>query len=477
MVGIVEVTVFLFIGTVGNVLTFIAVTNKHCKQSSYTVYLAALAVADLLTMFSASISRYASTMNLRSTSEIYCKLNLFLGYTFAGISIWLIILLAGERAFYMYFPFKVKSVCKPRNALIATTVVVLAVTACDSHYIYGLSLKSISPNGNGVMKTATDRAQNVNAGVNVSLSPPEATLCGRTINGEDVHKNVTSENVVGHDGMGCQGDIDDDNTGGAEGTNMDNTETIMSSPCKPLDLQAMNLTENVTVTVEDNTSGGCRKLSTQSPSFTDDIDVNATKPTTPTREIIGNYVIETYCGFLDKNYVNFYHYWSRFEIVFFFLLPVIIMVTANTATWVKAYKTSRGNLATVTAQTLRRTRHVIILTSLISIAFFVFVTPMTIWFLIDLYIIDQFKAPVYSEETKAVLMVIAEFLYHANHSLNFFFYILSGSRFRNSLKAAFCKAKKTQVDNRQVIILESYTKEPRHEETGIGICGQDKQNE
>ena len=445
-VSIIEVTVFLFIGTIGNTLSFIAVTSKHCKKSSYTVYIAALAVADLLYMFSASTTKYASTVNLRSTSELYCKLDLFLRYQFAGISIWLIILLAGERAFCMYFPFKVKSVCKPRNAFIATGLVVLAVTANNSHYIYGLRLKPFSPNGNVAMKSATDQVENVNADANAALSPPEAMLCGEIINGNDVVNNITCGNVEEHGSLDFQGGSHLNNTGDTEVTNLANANIITTSTCTPSDLRSMNPIENVTV--EDKAPEGCSgaKVRTQSPSFTDDTEVDAIKSTTstPISNLTDNHVIKTFCGFLDKSYVNFYHYWSWVEIVVFFFLPVILVITANTATWVKAYNASRGNLATVTAQTLRRTRHVIILTSLISIALLVFVTPLYMWFFIELYVIDQFKAPVYSEQFKAVLTVVAESLYHANHSLNFFFYILSGSRFRNTLKAAFCNEKQSQ---------------------------------
>ena len=47
--------IFLCVGTVGNSLSIITVSNKHCKRSSYTVYLAALAIVDLLALYTAII--------------------------------------------------------------------------------------------------------------------------------------------------------------------------------------------------------------------------------------------------------------------------------------------------------------------------------------------------------------------------------------------------------------------------------------
>ena len=104
--------IFLCTGTIGNILSIIAVTNKHCKKSSYTVYIAGLAVADLLALYAIIIEILlpdAVGINLKLTNPLYCKLHVFLSGIFSGVSIWLAVVLALERTFCVYFPLKMKT--------------------------------------------------------------------------------------------------------------------------------------------------------------------------------------------------------------------------------------------------------------------------------------------------------------------------------------------------------------------------------
>ena len=166
---------------------------------------------------------------------------------------------------------------------------------------------------------------------------------------------------------------------------------------------------------------------------------NHTKSTTTPRNQDAVNLATTMCGFVDQSYVDFYRVWSVIDSIFYFWLPVPIIVTANIATWIKVYRLSRESLTSTTALTIRRTRHVLILTSLISVGFLIFVTPLTVVLLIEGVLADDINYPLYNGETWDLLQLISEGLYLCNHSFNFFLYILSGKRFRNSLKAAFCK--------------------------------------
>ena len=122
------------------------------------------------------------------------------------------------------------------------------------------------------------------------------------------------------------------------------------------------------------------------------------------------------------------------DLIMYFWLPICIISTANTATWIKVYRSSRQSLTEKAAMTLRRTRHVLILTSMISIGFIVFITTMAVIYLMEV------TSPLHNGDSwAAVFKLIGECLFLCNHSFNFFLYIVSGQRFRNSLKAAFCK--------------------------------------
>ena len=189
----------------------------------------------------------------------------------------------------------------------------------------------------------------------------------------------------------------------------------------------------------------CR-IVTQSPNDNRDCSrgLNHIKSTQMPHDHFNDNQITTFCGFLDQNYVDFYRSFAWFDNIWYFWLPVLILVPANTATWIKVYRSSRGNLASKSALMLRRTRHVLILTSLISVCFIVFVTPITVLLLIEAGT-DDIQYPLDNKKYWAVLQVIVECLYLCNPSFNFFLYILSGQRFRNSLKVAFCKTASRQV--------------------------------
>ena len=496
LIRIVIATVFLCISAVGNSLSFIAVTNKHCKKSSYTVYIAALAIADLLAMISLTIPRYLGryTVNLNAANELYCKLRLFVTYTCSGTSLWLVILLALERTFCMYFPFKVKSVCRPRTALLATAFLVTFMVANNSHYIYGMRLQQVSQYGE--LSETSSRSESENE--NVTLPISELAPFGNLSNGNNDNHNHSGENKDELNRLVFKGDrsanhaTDSIHDGPANSAHDDQTDKGKSDMttnfvCTNSDLQSVNQSRHLavdnstpgirtgvdhsspaatdtnlktvgqsesngghtnrptdaTLSTEDSVMENC--TSTQSTSDGPDCSIElSTKTNLATIDLTDNIIIETYCGFVDQNYILFYQYWLWVETGFILVLPVIIMVAANTATWIKAYTASRGNLTTITARTLRRTRHVIILTSLISIAYIVFVVPLTVWLLIDPYVIDDSLYNFYNETIRDIIEVVAEALYYANHSLNFLFYILSGSRFRNNLKAAFCKPKQPQ---------------------------------
>lgn len=150
------------------------------------------------------------------------------------------------------------------------------------------------------------------------------------------------------------------------------------------------------------------------------------------------YMITTFCGFVDQRYADGYLVWVPIDSFLSFFLPTLILVTANIATWIKVHRSSRESLTSTTAVTLRRTRHILILTSLISVTFIIFVTPMVVVMVIEAFLADDPEYVLFNGETHAVLLFISEYLYLCNHSFNFFLYILSGKRFKNSLKAALC---------------------------------------
>ena len=399
LVRLILVLIFVCVGTVGNILSIITVSNKHCKKSSYTVYLAGLAIADLLALYNIVLTySYEDSLgiNLKATSALYCKLHFFLTGVFSGVSIWLVVVLALERTFVVYFPFKARSFCKPKNAFIVTALLVAFFVAFDSHYVYGMRIQSghmISADGDSLNPSFDSNASSsVGRNENVSL-PPFTESISDSFNNDDGEGATTDEILR-----------DDETT---------------SLPINILQDKIARFN-----------------------SLTESLDLNHTESTPMLRNQYNddNNLITNFCGFVGESYTNFYRSWTMVENMFYFFLPVSSIVTANIATWTKVNRSSSKSLTSVAALTLRRTRHVLILTSLISVGFVVFITPITVIYLVQAYLAEDFTYPINNKETWAVIELIGRSLYLGNHSFNFFMYILSGKRFRESLKAAFCKS-------------------------------------
>ena len=132
--------VIIIVGTIGNVLTLIAVTNRHSRKSSYTVYLAALAITDTAYLYSAALSDW-----LVHTFALY-KVTWFLRFITSHSSSWLIAALTVERMFCMYFPLKTKAVCVPRTGYVVVGTIIGVLLLMDAHLLYAIQENDVTNN-------------------------------------------------------------------------------------------------------------------------------------------------------------------------------------------------------------------------------------------------------------------------------------------------------------------------------------------
>ena len=168
------------------------------------MYLTGLAIADTLAlyMFVYTVNAQKGNFgvyNLVTTSALFCKLHLALLGIFGCISVWLIVILALERAFSVFFPFKAKTVCKAKNAFIVTAFIVAFFSVFYSHYIYGMQLQSAIGQTNN--SPASNAPVNVSRNGNVNLPQFD-------INNNGSNKDVTDDET--DNGTSCH-TIDDKN--------------------------------------------------------------------------------------------------------------------------------------------------------------------------------------------------------------------------------------------------------------------------
>ena len=135
-------------GIIGNILTLATVTNRHCKKSSFTVYLAILAITDTLFLLSYICTKwfkFVYRIDVEITGgPVMCKIYRFVSYLFPFTSAWIIVCLTVERWFCTAFPHKTKTVCRPKTAFIMAGIIISSFTVLCSHVFYGVTYSSVN---------------------------------------------------------------------------------------------------------------------------------------------------------------------------------------------------------------------------------------------------------------------------------------------------------------------------------------------
>lgn len=161
------------------------------------------------------------------------------------------------------------------------------------------------------------------------------------------------------------------------------------------------------------------------------------------------------CGFIDNNYkAFFYTYWNKIHFIVYFALPITVIILGNSAIVLKLYR-SASAISSTTSATAKRTRQVFLITLMISVAFIVLVSPLPLLF---------FIAPVKVTELSATVFF---HMIYVNHAINFFLYVLSGSRFRNDLKKAFRRCLFKMTNSETIAMTSSSVEVPMRNSSHI----------
>ncbi|GFO25917.1 growth hormone secretagogue receptor type 1-like [Plakobranchus ocellatus] len=112
------------------------------RTSQASVYLIALALADIIVLYTGLLRyfiREVSGVDIRHFSTASCKLHSFLVYMSLDTSVWILVAFTGERILSVYMPYKVKNICTKLTSLVLIGIIVVAMSALNSHFFYGMS--------------------------------------------------------------------------------------------------------------------------------------------------------------------------------------------------------------------------------------------------------------------------------------------------------------------------------------------------
>lgn len=134
----------LVFGSLGNIMNIIILSRKRLQQFSTTVYLIFLAFADFCALWTSIFPGFASHgfgKDLRASSQFMCKMTDWIGFTSAGFSIWLLVLLTMERMILTRCPVSSRLKLTRRTAFITAIVCLLILTGLFAHIPFGFEIK------------------------------------------------------------------------------------------------------------------------------------------------------------------------------------------------------------------------------------------------------------------------------------------------------------------------------------------------
>ncbi|KAK6188074.1 hypothetical protein SNE40_004336 [Patella caerulea] len=133
--------VLIIIGTIGNLLSILVLTQKNMRKSSVSIYLTVLSIVDILVLYTGLLRqtiRYHLNLDIRELSVLSCKINTWLVYFTLDMSVWLLVAVTGERIISVWFPHRVRYACTNVSSSIVISIVGIILLAVNSHFLYGI---------------------------------------------------------------------------------------------------------------------------------------------------------------------------------------------------------------------------------------------------------------------------------------------------------------------------------------------------
>ena len=125
----------LFPGTLGNILCIITMQTSRFQKTATSFLLSALACVDIVSLYVGGMYMWLyhlAGLDIRTTSNVSCKIVMFLTYLSVHLSAWTLVLVTVERVVSVSFPYKAAALCSKRRMIIVWVIMALAMAAINS---------------------------------------------------------------------------------------------------------------------------------------------------------------------------------------------------------------------------------------------------------------------------------------------------------------------------------------------------------
>ncbi|ELT93604.1 hypothetical protein CAPTEDRAFT_211298 [Capitella teleta] len=139
--------IIVLVGLVGAALIIAVTQRRALSSSSVSVYMTALAVSDAMVLILDFLNNWLKMeidYYILGSTNGFCKFHRFffnVAYTYSG---WCVVAMAVEKVIVVWFPFKAKSLCNKRNAVLVVCLMPVPIIAI---YMYNLWAWELTPAG------------------------------------------------------------------------------------------------------------------------------------------------------------------------------------------------------------------------------------------------------------------------------------------------------------------------------------------
>lgn len=132
--------VTLVMGVLGNTLTLLVMRRKRLRDTTTSVYLSLISVADTAALVFRIVPEFlnASPIQFRfaDLNDWTCRSEKFAFYTASDVAIWLLVAFTIDRLVAVCFPLQKRRVCQPRYAFVAALTLTLAAVCKNLHVFW-----------------------------------------------------------------------------------------------------------------------------------------------------------------------------------------------------------------------------------------------------------------------------------------------------------------------------------------------------
>ena len=130
-------------GTVGNGFTLLMMTSRQCQKSSFTVYITALAVVDIIVLWVWPFRYWLFDtfgIDIEGSNSAMCKLSTLMTYWGQQVTSWLVVALTVERFYCTHFPIQTRLCCDQKTGMKVVSSLMAVLLMINLHILYGFKL-------------------------------------------------------------------------------------------------------------------------------------------------------------------------------------------------------------------------------------------------------------------------------------------------------------------------------------------------